>query len=531
LFLSLECEEALYGGAAGGGKSDTLLMGALEHVNESFYNAIIFRRTYADLILPDAIMDRARAWLQGSDAKWSDREKTWLFPSGARLSFGYLDNENDKYRYQGAQFAFIGFDELTQHSESSYLYLFSRLRRSSDSRIPLRMRATSNPGGIGAQWVNERFIPEGFTPEQAIEPKIFSKMGTDGATRYFVPARLQDNPHLDQESYIRSLERLDPVTRDQLLRGDWQIRERGNIFPMWEDGFNGRHVITWSQFANVYGERHIPMHWLGAHGHDSGFDPDPRAAVWNFVAGANGLLAGDVFCIRELYENRMTVDDFADVVKLAESQNAEASRIQVRVIGHEASSEQATLSQKHRLHYSKATPDANGGIAQLRHYLRVTDTEKPHPFKPWLMGRPHFYVVVADDQLENARTSDGMVNFRAEIAAYRYINADPGQRGTPRIVPYGFFNHLMDAQRMVAARWFANISPLSKAEKYELKLPEAVRHTAIEAELNPDMKAKLVHSRQIAEAQQRHAEFMRKSPSHRRRNALVEYRKFMRRST
>ncbi len=423
-------------------------MAALEHVAEPHYSAIIFRRTYADLVLPDALMDRARRWLSGTGAKWLDKEKTWRFPSGATLTFGYLDTENDKYRYQGSAYTFVGFDELTQFTESAYLYLFSRLRRLTDSRIPLRMRSTTNPGGIGAQWVSERFIPDGFTPELASEPRVFSKTGADGGTRYFVPARLQDNPYLDQESYERSLDKLDPVTKEQLLRGDWQIRERGNILPMWEDGVNGRHVITWSQFAEVYGSRHIPTHWLGGHGHDSGFDPDPRAAVWNFVAGANGPLAGDIFCTRELYKNRMTVDDFADEVKLAEAPRGETARIQVRVIGHEASSEQATLSQKHGLHYSKAKPDANGGIAQLRHYLRITDEDKPHPFKPWLMGRPHFYVVVADDELENPKTPAGMVNFRAEIAAYRYINADPGRRGMPQVVPYDFFNHLMDAQRL-----------------------------------------------------------------------------------
>src|SRR5262249_40352406 len=154
---------------------------------------------------------------------------------------------------------------------------------------------------------------------------------------------------------------------------------------------------------------------------DPGFDPDPRAAVWNFVAAQNGPLAGDVFCVRELYANRMTVDEFAEIVKRSEMPLNEASRIQVRVIGHEASSEQATLSTKHHLNYSKVKPDANGGIAQMRHQLRLTDTDKPHPFKPHLLGRPHFYVVVADDEVINPKTPKGMVNFRAEMAAYKYI--------------------------------------------------------------------------------------------------------------
>ena len=139
----------MYGGAAGGGKSSCLLMAALKYVHLPDYSAILFRRTYSDLSLPGALMDRANEWLRGTDAHWQDQKKTWTFPSGSTLTFGYLDNENAKYRYQGSNFDFVGWDELTQFTESQYRYLFSRLRRSAGSDIPLRMRSASNPGGFG----------------------------------------------------------------------------------------------------------------------------------------------------------------------------------------------------------------------------------------------------------------------------------------------------------------------------------------------------------------------------------------------
>lgn len=210
-FLSLKCREAFYGGAAGGGKSDALIMAALEYVDEPNYAALLLRRTYADLSLPGAIMSRAEEWLIGSDAKWNDKEKTWHFPSGATITFGYLDTEKDKYRYQGAELQFIGFDELTQFTETQYRYLFSRLRRLKDSSVPLRMRSASNPGGEGHEWVKERFIDH---PEE----------------RVFVPASLADNPHLDAEEYEQSLNELDPVTRAQLLQGDWRVLPKGPLF-------------------------------------------------------------------------------------------------------------------------------------------------------------------------------------------------------------------------------------------------------------------------------------------------------------
>jgi predicted phage terminase large subunit-like protein len=212
-FLYFTGKEALFGGAAGGGKSEALLMAGLQFVDVPGYAAILFRRTYADLSLPGALMDRAREWLSGTRAKWNDRDKTWTFLSGATLTFGYLDTANDRYRYQSSEFQFIGFDELTQFPEADYRYLFSRLRRLRTSQVPLRMRAASNPGGVGHDWVKQRFLVEG--PD---------------ACRLFVPARLDDNPHLDRAEYVSSLAQLDPITRAQLLAGDWSVRQGGCMF-------------------------------------------------------------------------------------------------------------------------------------------------------------------------------------------------------------------------------------------------------------------------------------------------------------
>jgi hypothetical protein len=75
-FLALDCKEAMYGGAGGGGKSDALLMGALMYVDVPGYAALILRKTYKDLSLPDAIMSRADMWLRGTDAHWSEEKKT-----------------------------------------------------------------------------------------------------------------------------------------------------------------------------------------------------------------------------------------------------------------------------------------------------------------------------------------------------------------------------------------------------------------------------------------------------------------------
>lgn len=201
--LLLACQEVLYGGQAGGGKSEWLLQAALQYVDEPGYAALLLRRTYADLALPGALMDRAHEWLDGTDAQWHGQTYTWGFPSGATLTFGYLDSERSQYRYQSAEFQFIGFDELTQFTESQYRYLFSRLRRLQGVRVPLRMRAATNPGGVGHEWVKARFVSPGHP------------------SRPFIPASLADNPYIDQAEYSASLERLTPLQRAWYLHGDW----------------------------------------------------------------------------------------------------------------------------------------------------------------------------------------------------------------------------------------------------------------------------------------------------------------------
>lgn len=222
-----EPSEVFYGGAAGGGKSDWLLMGALEYVDVPGYSAVLFRRTFADLDLPGAIMARSKEWLtrwRPHGVRWNEQRKQWVFPNKATLQFGYLEAADDIYRYQSAEFQYIGFDELTQFDEAQYRYLFSRLRRpkltddtppekreaiEALSKVPLRMRSASNPGGRGHHWVKNRFPIDG-------KPR---------GRRVFIPAKIADNPHLDATAYRSSLSHLDDVTQKQLEDGDWNVAE------------------------------------------------------------------------------------------------------------------------------------------------------------------------------------------------------------------------------------------------------------------------------------------------------------------
>lgn len=195
----------MYGGACGGGKSDAILMAALQYVNEAGYAAIIFRETFTDLSEPGALIARSHEWLDESDAHWDGINHAWTFPSGAKLVFGYLEHAGDEKRYKGAEFHGIFFDQVEEILESQYRFMSSRARRLADTHIPIRIWSTANPDGYA--WVKQRFIVEG------------EKEG-----RFFIPAKLSDNPALDREDYIKSLANLDPVHREQLLNGNWDVK-------------------------------------------------------------------------------------------------------------------------------------------------------------------------------------------------------------------------------------------------------------------------------------------------------------------
>lgn len=269
-FLALTCLEAGYGGAAGGGKSDALLMAALQHVDVPGYAAIIFRRTFADLNLAGAIMDRSKEWLTGTGATFNESDHRWTFPSGATISFGYMDKEADRFRYQSAEFQFIAFDELTQFPEKWYRFMFSRLRKTKELEVPLRMRFATNPGGIGHEWVFRRFgrwldskgsrIGDGVEltfrrneedREEECPPGVHGSW-----SRTFIVSNRRDNPHIGEE-YAQSLAQLDEATRKQLDKGLW-IRDTGGLVYRFNPSIN--HFIPPEKFKTEY---HVLAHDYG----------------------------------------------------------------------------------------------------------------------------------------------------------------------------------------------------------------------------------------------------------------------------
>ena len=252
--------------------------------------------------------------------KFMERDKTWVAPSGATLWMSYLDRDDDVMRYQGQAFNWIGFDELTQWpTPYAWNYMRSRLRTTKASGLPLYMRATSNPGGPGHQWVKRTFI-DPQTPNQSFHatdengdvitwPKGHSREGEPLFKRKFIPATLFDNPYLSDDGlYEANLLSLPEHQRRQLLEGDWDINE-GAAFPE----FNRRdHVID---------PYDIPSNWIRFRACDYGYGSYTGVVWFTVVPGSEQLVV-----YRELYVSKVTATDLADIILEIEEEAGERIR-------------------------------------------------------------------------------------------------------------------------------------------------------------------------------------------------------------
>jgi hypothetical protein len=287
-FLAASETDVLYGGAAGGGKSYAMLVDPLRYAHRGAHRALILRRSMPEL---RELIDKSRELYPKAfpGCKYKEVEKLWNFPSGAKIEFGFLERDADVYRYQGQAYSWIGFDEIThQATEFSWNYLASRLRTTDPEIIPY-MRCTANPGGVGAHWVKKRYI----TPS----PPNESFEGSDGLSRKFIPARLDDNPYLAHDGrYEQMLKALPPTQRRQLLEGDWEVAE-------------GAAFTEFDRNVHIVDPFEIPIHWDRIKGIDYGYASE-SACVWGAIDRDDNTL----IIYRELYRKGLLATDLAQLI-------------------------------------------------------------------------------------------------------------------------------------------------------------------------------------------------------------------------
>lgn len=247
--LSCPVFEVFYGGARGGGKTESSIGDWLQHSAEYGEGAIgIFvRRKLTQLA---EVIARTKQLFPKLGAKYNEQQKTWTMANGARLKFVYLERDSDAEEYQGHSYTRIYVEELTNFPSPSPINKLRATLRSGTG-VPVGMRLTGNPGGPGHNWVKARYIdpcPAGYkiiTEEEEIE--VEGVRSTVSLSRVFIPSKLGDNTLLmkNDPTYIL---RLRQSGSEQLvkawLEGNWDIID-GAFFDEWDEALHVLDAREW----------------------------------------------------------------------------------------------------------------------------------------------------------------------------------------------------------------------------------------------------------------------------------------------
>lgn len=348
-FINALADEVLFGGAAGGGKSYGQIVDAfLYALKYPGSKQIIFRRTFPEL--DKSIIRTVLALYPTEIFKYNSSSHTGKFINGSILDFGYCDSEKDMYKYQSAEFDVIRFDELTHFTEDIYTYLISRLRGANN--FPKSVKSSTNPGGIGHNWVKSRFIDIG--QEDTIHK-------FDTGTRIFIPSKVQDNTFLMEKDkdYINRLENLDEKNKKALLYGDWDI-------------FDGRYFDEFDRKIHVIKPFEIPAEWLKYRTIDYGLDC--FAVLWIAV---NSL--GECYVYREYSKpNKLISEGAKEICSISSSEEIRATYAPPDLWSRSQESGRCRADIFHQsgLHLLKSNNDRISGWACLHELLKASPQPK-----------------------------------------------------------------------------------------------------------------------------------------------------------
>ena len=213
--------EVAYLGGAGSGKSSVLLIDAVRQMNEPDALAVVFRRTSPEL---RQLIEYSQQLYKPIGGQFKGMGNTWHFPSGGKIVFSHMEQNKDKYKWDGVQItAGVFFDEITHFEEDMYLYLHSRCRTTNPKLVP-RVRCSGTPVGQHIDWVRKRFVDKG-----GYQIHVDKETGLD---RLYIPATLDDNPYLTMvdKNYEARLKMQGEKVYQALRYGDFSQIE-GVCFP------------------------------------------------------------------------------------------------------------------------------------------------------------------------------------------------------------------------------------------------------------------------------------------------------------
>jgi len=370
--------ELLYGGMAGGGKSDFLLWHPYNACQRyPGLQVLILRRTFSQL--RRSLIRRSLERFDRAVCKYLVTETTWKFTNGSSIEFGYLESDMDVYNYDSAEYDIIEWDELTQMpTPFPYLYLFSRLR----SKLSIRARgfvphvvAATNPGRVGAAWVKARFVDTAPADTRTVHELVDDEgnaiaFDDDGqpmfGTRIFLPATLDQNRYISRAQYTASLANLPKAQREALLSGSW-------------DTIEGQYFTEWDRSLHVVDPFTIPAWWTRLRCIDYGHFA-PFCCLWLAFDGDN-----TAWVYRELYKRNLTPKQQAAAILDAQ---APGEHIAYTIIDPSTMARTGVgipIAQQYVEAGVPVRPGLNArvaGWARVRDFLRPVEQPGPNPDDP-----------------------------------------------------------------------------------------------------------------------------------------------------
>lgn len=312
LFLALPftIKEGFYGGGAGSGKSDVLLVYGLCHrLHENpRFKQVFLRRTFPELkkeVIPRAtdIMPKFGAAYNSTDHVWTfprpDQYGSGMKPSGAMLFFGHCEQEKDVHQYDTMEISLFTPDEVTSLTEFIYLYIaFERNRAPKNSGLPSITRGAGMPGGIGHTFTKKRFVDPAKEGSKIL-------VGKGGNKRIYIHATLADNEDYIDPTYSQSLEGRPEAEKKAKKYGDWSAYQ-GQVFDEFRDK---RYPGEPENALHVIKPHEIPEWWPKLYIGDWGFAA--MTYIGCYAISPNKRL----YLYRELYWLKTKIEEWAPTLR------------------------------------------------------------------------------------------------------------------------------------------------------------------------------------------------------------------------
>lgn len=349
-FIQADCDEVLYGGAAGGGKSYGQLVDALLFaLKYQGSKQLILRNTFPEL--QRSLILVSFTLIPKEVASYNSATHIWRFNCGSMIEFGYLETDKDVQKYQSAEYDVIRFDELTHFTEYQYTYMHSRVRGTNS--FPKQIKSSTNPCGKGHAWVKARFI----------DPMPPNTVYTDdiGRTRIFIPAKVQENVFLMRADpgYIARLKSLPEDQQKALLDGNWDV-------------FEGQYFTEFDRTIHVIEPFDLPKHWRRYFTLDYGLDM--LAAHWIAVD-----TTGKCYVYREVCQPDLIISDAAKKILDTEGDDKIHMRFGPPDLWNrrqETGKSAAEIFAEHGVHLIQANNERVQGWYNVKEYLHPYTDEQ-----------------------------------------------------------------------------------------------------------------------------------------------------------